>query len=365
MKSESMLRSLRALVVPTIALLFGLVAALALTAGLGENPLTVLSILVQGAIGSPTQLGYSLFYATPLLFTGLAVSWAFRAGLFNIGAEGQMALGGLALAVVGISAPNLPAFVAIPLALVAAFFVGGIWGAIAGWIKTKRGTHEVLTTIILNFVAYGVSSFFILSVFKNPDSQVPETAVVGPGYQIAPMSFLGGTSPLNWSLVLGLAFVVAYGFVFSRTRLGFYQRMAGGAPELGRRAGISMDRQVMISMFISGGLAALAGASPVLAFAFKTREGFTSGAGFVGIAVALLGRNSPVGIVVAALLFGALSKGALDLDLDTENVSRDLATFIQALIVLAVASAPGLTHFWNQRLERRAQTRLSIVEKEA
>jgi ABC-type uncharacterized transport system permease subunit len=335
--------NLRELLIPLVALAIGLGGALAIAAILGESPVLVLKVLLAGAFGSATQFGYSLFYATPILLTGLAVSWAFRAGLFNIGAEGQMALGGIAMAAFGIAFPNLPAVIAIPLVLVSAFAVGGLWGAIAGWIKAKRGCHEVLTTILLNFIAYGLSSFFILAVLKNPTSQVPETAVIGSGYQIAQMSWLGGTSPLNWSLLLSISLVGIYGFIFKRTRLGFYQRLAGGAPEVGRRAGISMDRQTIIAMFISGGIAALAAASPVLGFAYKTREGFTSNAGFVGIAVALLGRNSPIGLLLSAFLFGVLTKGALDLDLDTRFVSRDLATVIQAFIVLAVASHLGLS----------------------
>jgi simple sugar transport system permease protein len=309
---------------------------------LGESPLKVVQILIEGSMGSPTQIGYSLFYATPLMLTGLSVAWAFRAGLFNIGAEGQMMIGGLMMSVVGILLPGLPWYLAVPLSLGTAFVTAGLWGAFAGWIKAKRGCHEVLATILLNFVAYGLVSFFILSVFKNPESQVPETSPVGPGYQIPAMSFIGGMSPLNWSFVISMACVLAYGFLFSRTRLGFYQKMAGGAPDVGRRAGISMDRQTILAMFIAGGIAGLAGASPVLGYAFKTREGFTAGAGFVGVAVALLGRNSPIGIILAALLFGVLTKGSLDLDLDTDKVSRDLAIVIQAFIVLAVASQKGL-----------------------
>ncbi len=342
--------------IPLLALIFGFMVALGVAGLLGESPIHVFNVMLSGALGSPTQIGYSLYYASPLLLTGLAVAWAFRAGLFNIGAEGQMSLGGVAMAAVGILFPSLPWFVALPLAALAAFFAGGIWGALAGWIKAKRGCHEVLSTILLNFIAYGLSSFFILSVLKNPESQVPETAVVGGGYQIPSMSFIGGMSPLNWSFVFALILVFVYGFIFSKTRLGFYQKMAGGAPEVGRRAGISMDRQTIIAMFVSGGLAGLAALSPVLGFAMKTREGFTANAGFVGIAVALLGRNSPLGIVLAALLFGILTKGALDLDLDTDKVSRDLATVIQALIVLAVASHVGISSWIsNLRAKREAK----------
>lgn len=330
-------------VIPVLALVIGISVSLLVAAILGESPTYVLEVMIQGALGNATGIGYSLYYATPLMLTGLSVAWAFRAGLFNIGAEGQMSLGGVAIAAVGILLPNLPWPIALPVACIAAFLAGGMWGAIAGWIKAKRGCHEVLSTILLNFIAYGLASFFIMKVFKNRESQVPETSTVGLGYQIPSMSFIGGMSPLNWSFVFALVVVLTYGFIFARTRFGFYQKLAGGAAEVGRRAGINMDRQTILAMFVAGGVAGLAAISPVLGFAMKTREGFAANAGFVGIAVALLGRNSAIGIIVSALLFGVLTKGALDLDIDTERVSRDLATVIQALIVLAVASQAGLS----------------------
>jgi general nucleoside transport system permease protein len=340
------------------ALAIGVGGALLVAALVGESPFKVLEVLFNGAFGSPTQIGYSLYYATPLILLGVAVSWAFRAGLFNIGADGQMTLGGLAMAVTGICLPQLPPFLAIPLALLMAFLVGGAWGAIAGWMKAARGCHEVLASILLNFIAYGISSFLILSVFKNSESQVPETASVGTGYQIPNLSeAIGGTSPLNWSLIFSIVIILIYGFVFKYTRLGFSQKLTGAAPEVARRAGLSIQRQTLLAMFISGGLAGLAAASPILGFAYKTREGFTSGAGFVGIAVALLGRNSPQGIFFAALLFGILTKGALDLELDTRYVSRDLAVVIQALIVMAVASHTGLMAWWKSWQHRRGRVR--------
>lgn len=323
------------------AFFLGLALALGIAMLLGENALTVLRVMLVGSLGSPTQVGYSLFYATPLLLTGLSVAWAGRAGLFNIGAEGQMTVGGVAMAWVGLAAPSLPSVIAIPLAMIVGFLAGGIWGAVAGWMKAKRGCHEVLATILLNFVSYGLAAFLIVGILKSPESQVPETAVIGEGFQIPTLSWIGGTSPLNWTLFLALICIFVYAFVFKRTRLGFHQRLAGGAPMAGRLGGIKMDRQIIIAMFISGGLAALAAAGPVLGFAHRAREGFAGGAGFVGIAVALLGRNRPIGILFSALLFGILTKGALDLDIDTEHVSRDLAVVIQAFIVIAVASQPG------------------------
>ncbi len=290
----------RDLVFSSGAFLLGLSLALVIAALLGESPLKVVTVMFEGSLGSPTQIGYSLFYATPLLLTGLSVAWAGRAGLFNIGAEGQMTIGGVVMAWVGLSAPGLPSVIALPLALILGFFAGGVWGAVAGWMKAKRGCHEVLATILLNFVAYGIAAFLIVGILKSPESQVPETALLSESYWIAPLSWIGGTSPLNWALALALVCVAAYAFIFKRTRLGFNQRLTGGAPMAGRLGGLNMDKQVITAMFFSGGLAALAGAGPVLGFAHKAREGFAGGAGFVGIAVALLGRNRPLGIIFSA-----------------------------------------------------------------
>ncbi len=330
---------------PVLALVLGLLCALGLAALSGENPVDILTILLRGSLGSPTQFGYSLFYMTPLIMTGISVAWAFQAGLFNIGAEGQMAIGGLMMAIVGICFPNVPFVFAIPLAIVAAFFGGGLWGALAGWMKAKRGCHEVLATILLNFVAYGLVSFFILSVFNNPESASPETKEVGEAYRLSSMAWLGGTSPLTTALVYAIVALILYEFVFKKTTWGFRQRLTGGAPGVARRAGVNLDREIIKAMFFAGGFAGLAGLGLILGFSHKAREGFTSGLGFVGIAVALLGRNSAIGIFLAALLFGILTKGSLDLDIDTESVTRDLAVVIQALIVIAVASRPGLLDF--------------------
>ena len=329
------------------AFAIGLGAALLLAAALDENPLHVLELLTQGALGTATARGYSLYYATPLIFTGLSVAWAFRAGLFNIGAEGQMILGGVAMAAVGILAPDLPAPLAVPLALAAAFVVGGAWAAIAGWIKAKRGCHEVLTSILLNLIAYGLSVFFIVSALRDPNSQAPETSHVGAGYRIGQIHGLGGASPLNWSLALALVAAFVFWFVFARTRFGFVQRMVGGAPGAAARAGVRIDREIVIAMFISGGLAGLAGSTAILGFAGKAREGFSSGAGFIGVAVALLGRGSAGGVVAAALLFGLLTKGSLNLEIDADYITRDLSTVIQALVVLAVACERGLADAWS------------------
>ncbi len=335
------------------ALTLGLILALSLVAIVGENPLTVLKILVLGSVGGSKEIAYSLFYATPFILTGLSVAWAFRAGLFNVGAEGQMLMGGVGVVTLGILCPQLPSVVAIPLAFLLAFMIGGLWGAIAGWVKVKRGAHEVLVTILLNFVAYGLSSFFILNLFRNPETQNPETYEIGANYFLSPLSFIDPTSPLNQMIYVALVCAIIFSIIFRKTIFGFYQRMTGAAPALALRSGVNIDRHVILAMFISGGLAGLASCGTIMGYAHKAREGFANGAGFIGIAVALLGQNRASGVVLSALLFGALAKGSLDLDLDTHFVTRDLAQVIQACIVIVVASQPGLNLFYKKYFRKR------------
>jgi simple sugar transport system permease protein len=329
-----------------MAVLLGIAFALCLAWGLGESPLHVAEVLIRGAVGSPTSFGYSLFYATPLIFTGLSVSWALRVGLFNIGAEGQMTVGGIAMVATGILLQGVGGssvvlgVIAWVLALGAGLAAGAGWGWMVGWLKVRRGVHEVLGSILLNFVSYGVAGFFILNVFRNVETQNPETVAIGSGFQLPQLSMIGGTSPLNLAFVFALAIAALIEVLLYRSKMGLRQRWVGGAPEFAQRTGLDVSRETMKALAISGGLAGLAGASVILGYMHKAREGFAAGAGFTGIAVALLGGRSAWGVVVAALLFGFLQKGSLDLDLDTENISRDLAAVIQALIVLAVAARP-------------------------
>lgn len=333
-----------------IGLVMGIFAAALIALLLGEDPLLVLQVLARGAAGSSTSLAYSLFYATPLIFTGLAVSWAFQAGLFNIGGEGQMAIGGLAAIGFGLTFPDLPAPIGIIGAIVSATLAGGIWGALAGWLKAYRKVHEVLATIMLNFIAFGFVSYAVSEVWRNRESQAPETSALTEAYRLPTL-----IDPLNSSFILGIVLAALTGFLLTRTKFGFRQRMTGGGPQVGRLAGMKIERQVVVAMFVSGGLAGLAGMSDILGLSLKLREGFTAGAGYIGIAVALLGRGQAIGVVLSALLFGALHKGSLDLDLDTENISRDLAVVIQAFIIVFVASSKGFSDLamWIQQRRNR------------
>jgi simple sugar transport system permease protein len=341
--------------VTVFAVAAGFVAALLLTAVLGESPLNVALVLLRGSVGSPTALGYSLFYATPLIFTGLSVAWALKAGLFNIGAEGQMTVGGIAMAIVGITCSGLSPWAAWPLALVAGFAAGAFWAWLVGWLKVNRGVHEVLGSILLNFVSYGIAGLFILNIFRNTESANPETLEIGRGFQLTVLDWLGGTSPLNIAFLFALLSAAVIDILIRRSKMGLDLRWTGGAPEFARRSGLSISDETMRAMIISGGLAGLAGGSVIMGYMHKAREGFAGGAGFVGIAVALLGRANAWGVVAAALLFGCLQKGSLDLDIDTENISRDLAVVIQALIVIAVAARPVIEQPIRDWLGRRTK----------
>jgi simple sugar transport system permease protein len=223
------------------------------------------------------------------------------------------------------------------------------------WLKVNRGVHEVLGSILLNFVSYGVAGLFILNIFRNTESANPETLEIGQGFQLSILDWVGGTSPLNIAFVFALICAGVIDFLIRRSKLGLDLRWTGGSPEFARRSGLSISAQTLRAMVVSGGLAGLAGASVVMGYMHKAREGFAGGAGFVGIAVALLGRANAWGVVAAALLFGCLQKGSLDLDIDTENISRDLAVVIQALIVIAVAARPVIEQPLRDWLARRTK----------
>jgi len=332
---------------PFFAVILGLALGLVVTKLAGESPWHVLQVLGKSAFGSRYDFGMTLFYATPLVFTGLSVAIAFHAGLFNIGAEGQLTLGALAAAAVGILLPGLPWPLAPIAAMLVAFAVGGFWGAIPGWLKSYRGSHEVINTIMLNFIAAGIASYATLYWLKNPDSQNPETASVGTGYLIQHLTFFGD-APVSTAIFLALLALVLFWVLLDFTVLGFELKAVGQNEDAARASGINSKRIKIIAMTLAGALAGLVGVGEVLGNAGRFKLGFSPEYGFIGIAVALLGRNRPLGILCAAILFGSLHKGSADLDLETENVTHDLSLILQALIILSV-SAEGLWTFLKRR----------------
>lgn len=307
----------------------------------GQAPAHVLSALVAGTWGNGYGIGQVLFKATPLVFTGLAVALPFRAGLFNVGAEGQAALGALAMALAGAYLPSsVPGVVAVPVALAAGFLVGGLWGALPGVLRARAGASEVVSTLLLNFVALGAANWLLASRFA-----VPETLHTLPVADAVQMDRLGAYLPFLSGSAASTAFLLAVGFAalaawwLFRTASGHSVRATGLNPEAARAAGIPPGRVQVLALSLGGALAGLAGAGYVLGFKGYYEDGFVGGAGFMGIAVAVLARNHPLWVVPAALLFGTLSQGGLAIN---ALVPKELVDILQAFIILAVVASGGV-----------------------
>lgn len=337
---------------PVLAVALGILVSLIAVKLIGDSPLLVLKTLWNSAFGSREDLGMTLFYATPLIFTGLSVAVAFQAGLFNIGGEGQLTFGALIAAWIGIHFAGLAdttwAGVAPWIAAVGAILAGALWGFIPGWLRAKRGSHEVINTIMLNFVAAGVTSYIALYWLKNPENQNPETALIPQAFMISKFTWFGDV-PLNFAFIIALVTAFLIWILLWRTSLGYEIRAVGDNEEAARRVGIDSSKIRIFAMTLAGGIAGMVGINEVLGNVGKFKVGFSPDYGFIGIAVALLGRNQPLGVIFSALLFGALHKGASDLDLETEKITRDFSLILQALIILAV-SAKG---FWDYVLKPR------------
>lgn len=332
---------------PVFAVILGLALGLICTRFTGESPVKVLRVLWMGAFGTLYDFGMTLFYTTPLIFTGLSVAFAFRAGLFNIGAEGQLILGALAAAACGIYFPNIPWPFAPALASVCAFAAGGIWGFIPGWLRARRGSHEVITTIMMNFIAAGFASWVTLYLLRTQDSQNSETMPVGTGYLLSQFAIFQG-APVSWALPIALVAVALTGWFLSRTAFGFELRASGKNPVAAGFSGIESAKVRIFAMTIAGGLAGCVGLAEVLGAHGRFKMDFSPGFGFTGIAVALLGRGHPVGVLAGALLFGALHKGSLDLDMETQTMTREISSVLQAWVILSV-SADGLWDWMNRK----------------
>jgi len=336
------MKLLRELLFPLIAVVTAFIVGGILILIIGDNPLEAYRLLFGSAFSWPVGIGYTLFYATPLIFTGLAVLVAFRCGLLNIGAEGQLYIGAFATAWVGITFANLSPWLLIPMCFVAAIVGGGVWGAIPGILKARFGSHEVINTIMLNFLAVALLSYFIQYHYKAPGDPIMQSVPIGQGAHIARLGrFIPGLPqwiPLNLSFVLAL---ICCGLVYLflwRTKWGYELRSTGTNPSAAEYGGISVRKQIVIAMTISGSLAGMVGINEVLGHRYRYLDGFSDNYGFTGIAVALLGRNHPVGVIISALLFAILQRGGIPVDAFTEHVTKDIVQVLQGTIILFVAA---------------------------
>jgi simple sugar transport system permease protein len=302
----------------------------------GGAPLGVYRLLVDGTWGNAYGFGQVLFKTTPLVFTGLSVAIALRAGLFNIGAEGQLTVGAFATAMVGAYLAPSSSLIAVPLCLVAGFLGGALVGAIPGVLKATRGAHEVINTIMLNFivraamVGVGAHVFLRESVHTTPiapQAELPRLSSWIPALK---------GSAANASVLLAVGVALACWWLLKRTRTGFELRAVGESPAAAETAGIPVGRRIVLAMALSGGIAGLTGANFVLGYKHYYEDGFSGGIGYMGIAVAVLGRSQPLGVLAAALLFGTLSQGALAVN---ALVPKELVDVLQAVIIFCVVAA--------------------------
>lgn len=330
-------------VLPTLtALLVALVAGDLLILSYGQAPGEVWRLMLSGTWGNAYGIGQVLYKATTLTFTGLAVAVGLRAGLFNIGAESQLAAGGFLAAIMGLALPPaLGPWVAVPLCLAAAAVGGGLVGLVPGVLRARFGAHEVIATIMLNFVVLALLNWFMasggLSVPETLHTRaVPHASV--PRLSAFFEAFHG--SAANLVMFVALATAVATGWFLFRTRQGYELRAVGLQPEAAENAGIRVPRTWLIAMVASGAIAGMGGTNFVLGYKQYFEDGFTGGAGFLGIAVALVGRNHPLGVVLAALFFATLSQGGLAIH---ALVPKQMVEVLEGVVILAVAmSVPAV-----------------------
>lgn len=347
----------REIISPLIAVIAAFIVGGIIVLLIGDNPFQTFALLIGNSFGSLNDIGYTLFIATPLIFTGLAVAVAFRCGLLNIGAEGQLYVASFATAWVGIKFggtvvnvfgtdvnyawASLPAILLVPLCILTAIVVGGIWGAIPGILKAKFGSHEVINTIMLNFIAIALVSYFTQYYYKIPGDAIMQTAEIGPAAHIPRISqFIPGMPefvPLSVAFLIAILMCVLVYIFLWKTKWGYELRAVGQNPSAAEYGGISPQKQIIIAMTLSGSLAGMVAIGEVLGYRYRYFDAFSGEVGFLGIAVALLGRNHPLGIFIAAIFFAVLQRGEIFVDAFTPKVSKDLGWVLQAIIILFVA----------------------------
>jgi ABC-type uncharacterized transport system permease subunit len=322
-----------------------------------DDPIEAYRALVRGAFGDKRAFAETLVAATPYIFGGLAFAFAFRAGMFNIGIEGQMVMGGLAAALVAAAKLDLPAGVYLPLCLVVAIIAGGLWGAIAGVLKAVSGAHEVITTIMLNYIAFRILDYAVLEsddwLPVNPELQSTDQAAASARF---PRVFDDPLNRLHYGFFFALICAVVIWYVLARTTFGYRVRTVGFSRGAAAYAGIPWGITITAAMFVSGALGGLGGASESLGLLGR-QYGVTPGYGFTSIAVGLAGRNNPFGVVLAAIVFGALRSGSNEMQ-NTAGTSKELVFVLQGLVILAIAGlgASGRVQNW---YARRRRTRLA------
>lgn len=345
-------------VIPVINIMLALIVAGLIVLLIGENPFEALEILVYGAFGYDGAFGYTLYYTTNFIFTGLAVAVAFHAGLFNIGGEGQAYIGGLGVGLAMLAFDHtLPFWLLAPIGIIAAGLFGTAWAAVPSYLQAYRGSHIVITTIMFNFIAFELMNYLMVNVLIEPGQMSPESREFTAAGQIPFMHEALGwfgievtRSPLNLSLVFALICCVFVWFFIWRSRWGFEIRTVGQSEKAAVYAGIDPRKVIMLAMGVSGALAGFVGLNEVMGVHHKILLNFVAGYGFTGIAVSLMGRNHPVGIILASLLFGTLFQGGAELAFEIPTITREYVVTIQGLIILFCGALAHMCKPWVEML---------------
>ncbi|WP_394844214.1 ABC transporter permease [Pendulispora brunnea] len=352
---EKLLKFIAPWKVPALAVVTAMALGAILIAVAGGDPLSAYSGMFEGSLGSPRAIAETLVWSTPYILTGLSVALAFQGGLFNIGAEGQLALGAVFAALVGYGLPGLvggsvPGVLHVPLTILAGGLAGAAWAGIPGWLKARTGAHEVISTIMLNYVALNAVSFLLNGPMKDPapDNVIARTPLIADSASLSPIL---SSFRLHWGFPLALLAAWGVAWMLKKTTLGFEIRTVGANPEAARYSGMHVGRTIVVSMALSGALAGAAGAIEVSALNHRHQLGFSQGYGFDAIAIALLGKTKPAGVVPAALLFGMMRSGAPRMQFLTQ-IPVDVISVIQALILLFVAADVMVRRLYRLKGER-------------
>ncbi len=326
--------------VPLVSLLLAAIISALVLLSIGQSPVEAFDVMVEGALGSAYGWGYTLYYTTSFIFTGLAVTIAFHASLFNIGGEGQAQLGGLGVALVCLALPWPHWTLALLAATLGAAAFGAAWAAVPAYLQAKRGSHIVITTIMFNYIAAALIVYLLVDVLRPAGQMDPATARFPVGAKLPTLDTIPGFNlffqkpvPANVTLFIALAMAAVVWAILWRTRLGYQIRAFGKSEPAAKYAGINPVKIIMITMILSGGLAGMMSINNVMGEAERLLQNSAEGAGFIGIAVALMGRNHPFGVVLAALLFGFLYQGGAELGLWT-SIPIEMRIVVQGLVIL-------------------------------
>ncbi|MDK2785949.1 MAG: ral nucleoside transport system permease protein [Thermotoga sp.] len=323
-----------AFLVPFFSVVIALLIAAVVIVLIGQNPVIAYKAMIEGAFGDLQALADTIIKTTPLILTGLAVGFGFRAGIFNIGAEGQMIMGAILATVVGMNMRGVPPSLAIPLTMIAGMLGGAVWASIAGYLKAKTGAHEVVTTIMLNWIATYISSYLITGPLAV-GSGTPKSPEIAPSAKLPPIVTVGALEMTSGIVISIITAVVIY-IVLEKTRTGYEVKATGFNPYAAEYGGISISKNIVMSMAISGALAGLAGALEVMGLHHRFLGTLSGGKGFDGISIALIGQNHPIGIIFASFLIASLRTGSSNMQF--VGVPKHIVTIIQGIVIFLVAA---------------------------